>query len=549
MKPKTEGEARERAKNDPKWFIERFLWLVNKERKTVPFILNPPQARFYKERTKNDLILKDRKQGFSTLIEALNLHACLFFDNENAVTMAHTWDDTSIHLDRVKYFLETMGLGDMKIEVPLDKENQRELYFTHTNSRYWIGTAGSRAFGRGRDITRLHLSELAHYPDQTVVTGVMEACVPGAWKAFETTANGVGELFHRLWQEAGDPNAQSPWKRHFFPWWESPENVVPKPTTWTYRPTTPEAKIQKAHGLSIEQMLWWRSKRAEMADKTLMAQEHPSSADEAFLSSGMHPFDLEKLKVKREAAKKAPPADGNIGYLEDDGQKVRFVSNIEGPFRVWKMPRIGRSYLVAADVAQGVAGGNWSVAQVFDRSSWEQVATYRCRMDPGAWGRLMVNIGLFFSNAVLAPELNNHGWATVEAIKATKYPHLLRTREIWGDKEPEREGFPTTEKNRALCITALRNCIDDDTVYWNDPVTLGEMETFIVNPETGKTEAQDGCEDDCVISAGIGVYCLKFLTVDETYADRARLQKQSNFVTSLTGTTGETKRKSRTGYR
>lgn len=544
MRPKTDAEALARCRADPRFFIERFLWIVDQNRKKIPLVLNPPQQRYYRDRTKNDLILKDRKQGFSTLIEALNFHACLFFDNENAVTMSHTWDDTVIHLDRVKYFMETMGLADLKIDVPLDKENQRELFFPHTNSRYWIGTAGSRAFGRGRDITRLHLSELAHYADQTVVTGVMEACVPNAWKAFETTANGVGELFHRLWKEAEDQATESPWKNHFFAWFENPANYAAPPAGINIRLTSAEERMKKKFALDMGQVLWYRAKRAEMADKTLMPQEHPSTAEEAFLSSGMHPFNLEKLDAKKKAAKTMPPQ--NVGYVEDDGQKVNFVANTEGPLRAWKMPRHGRMYLVSSDVAQGVAGGNWSVAEVFDRASWEQVAVFRCRMDPGEWGRALVDLAVFFNNAVLVPELNNHGWATIEAIKAKGYPHLLKTREIWGEKEPEREGFPTDEKRRGLIITALRNCIDDDTVYWNDPVTLGEMETFVQNPDTGKFEAQKDCWDDCVIAGGIGVYCLKFLTVDETYNPRARMNAGGMVIQSITG---EPSKRSRTGYR
>ena len=503
---------------DPKFFIETCFWLVNKLSKKVPFIYNPVQSRYYSQMTKRDLILKSRKEGFSTLIEAMFLHACLTGRNESCVTMSYSWDDTTKHLDRVKYFLATMGDAKMKFEITIDKDNQREIFFPATNSRYWIGTAGATAFGRGRDITRLHLSEVAHYEHQEVLTGVMEACVPNATIIMETTANGVGEVFNKLWSEAGDPQSGSPWKQHFFAWWEDPTNSMPIPAGGaTFRFQGAEERMAKQYNLTKEQVYWYRNKKAEMTDKSLMPQEHPSNAQEAFLSSGRHCFDLEKLQHKK--LKAVQPL--HLGELVDDGKEIVFREHTEGQLKIWKMPRVGRRYLISADVGEGIAGGDYSAYHVLDRASWEQVATWRGHVNPGEFGRQLVSAAIFFENAVLAPELNNHGWATIEAIKAERYPHLLKTTLLWKN-EPEKEGFPTNERTRNQVVTALRTANDDDTVFINDRITLGEMETFIQNEKTGKFEAQKGCHDDTVISLGIGVYCLKFLTVDETYGVHVR---------------------------
>lgn len=513
----TEEEARKRIATDSKYWIEHFLYIIDKNRKKIPFIFKPAQVKYSKEQTLNDLILKSRKEGFSSEIEAEFLHACIFGKNENCVTMAHTWDDTQIHLDRVKFYLETMGLKNIQVEVPLDKDNQRELFFPHSNSRYWIGTAGSRGFGRGRDITKLHLSEVAHYQDQTVLTGVLEACVPGARKVMETTAFGVGEAFYNLWKEAKDPDSGSPWKPHFFAWFDDPGNSTPIPYGVTFRMTDLESKMKSQYKLTNEQVYWYRNKRASMTDKTLMPQEHPSNDQEAFLSSGRHAFDLVKIQEKK--LKCRPPL--HIGELIDDGKEIKFHADVEGRLRVWKLPRLGRRYLISADISEGIQGGDYARFDVLDRASYEQVATWRGYINPGDFGRMLVSAAIFYENAVLIPELNNHGWATVEAIKAEKYPHLLKTTILWKD-EPEKEGFPQNERTRNQIITALRNANDDDTVYINDPQSLAEMETFIQNERTGKFEAQKGCHDDCVISLAIGAYCLNFLTVDESYGPHVK---------------------------
>jgi len=550
----TEAEAYEKLK-DPKFFIERFLFIINKNRERVPFLFNNAQKIYYANRSKNDLILKSRKEGLSSVVEAIWLHGCIFGKNENCVTMAQTWDDTVIHMDRVKYFIETMGISDIKFDLKLDKENQREILFPHSNSRYWIGTAGSTTFGRGRDITKLHLSEVAHYQDPAVMTGIMEACIPNAVKILETTANGVGDTFHRLWQEAGDPQSGSPWKQHFFAWHDDPENRKPKPLDRNVVLTSTEKRLVERYKLDVEQILWYRFKTSEAADRSKIPQEYPSNPQEAFLSSGHPAFNLEKLNQKRERIKDVKPLAQ--GEFEDDGQKISFRHDPEGRLKVWKMPRRGAQYLIPADVSEGVQGGNWSVFPIYDRSSWEQVATWRGRLDPGDFGREMVKAGIFYNNAVLVPELNNHGHATIEAIEAEQYPHILETKELWGDKEPNKKGFPQTEKHRAFIITALRNAIDDDTVFFNDITTLSELETFVRSDGTGRFEAQEGCFDDCVIANGIGIYCLKFLTVDDTYGDHVTHRNDAPLsIVSIVGrspvkqnSTNQKTRRSVTGYR
>ena len=531
---------------DPAYFIETFFWIINKDRKRVPFLLNPPQQRYLQNRSHDDLILKARKEGMSSVIRALWLHACFFTENTRAVVLSHEMDATMRHFENVRWTLDNMGFDGFKFVVDLDKENQKQLVFPQTNSSFWIGTAGARSFGRGDDITHLHMSEVAHYQDQNILTSVMEACVPGAYKVMETTAKGVGEAFHRLWKEAGDPQTESPWRRHFFAWWEDPTNQMDVPTGVTYRPTENEKRMARQYNLNLRQVYWYRTKFASMANKAEMPQEYPSNYQEAFLSSGRHCFPLDRLADKKERTAHILPI--TIGELEDDGAKIRVRANqSEGRLKVWKMPRHNRQYLISADVGEGVPGGDFSVAHVMDRSSWEVVAVWRGRIDPGDFGRELCKLGYFYENAVLVPELNNHGWATIEAIKAQGYEHLLNTKEIWREGETPKDGFPQTEKTRSLIITALRNSLDDDTSFCADPVTLEECETFVQNERTKKFEAQSGGHDDCVISWAIGVFCLKFLTVDETYADRAiRYDERPIVATSAVSQPGK---RSATGYR
>lgn len=510
----TEKEVAEKLL-DPKYFIETFVWIVDKNRVKVPFILNPAQSKYYSNRTKADLILKARKEGFSSLLEAMWLHACMFEENTRAVILSQELEATKRHFDRVKFYLDTMGDGENKFVVELDEDSQKQLKFPKTNSSFWLGTAGSRSFGRGDDITHLHLSEVAFYENQDVLTSTLEACVPNAYKVMETTANGVGEMFYSLWKSALDPQNGSPWKTHFFSWFEDPTNSIKPPINFKINEN--EKRLKKEFNLRDDQIYWYRSKRASMADKSLMPQEYPSTPDEAFISSGRHVFDLSKLKIMRDRLKIVNPL--HIGDIVDDNSKISIVDNPEGCLKVWKMPHHSRKYVLVADVAEGVPNGNYSVGSMVDRASWEIVSTMRLRINPGEWGRMLVDYAQYYNNAIIIPESNSIGQGTIEAIKEEQYPHLFKTSDIWDYKEIAKEGFPTNEKNRMLAISALRTCIDEETLIINDPVFIGELETFVQNEKTGKFEALKGCQDDCVMSMAIAAYCLKFLTIDETYSE------------------------------
>lgn len=522
----------EKCRADPKYFIERFFWVIDKERKKIPFIFNYPQKKYYANRSNKDLILKARKEGLSTLIEALFLHACLFGKNVNAVTMSHTMDDTTIHLERVRHFLSTMGTSSDTMRVELDKENQREISFPKTNSKYWIGTAGSRAFGRGRDVTHLHLSEAAWYESQTVLTGVMEACVPGSTIVMETTANGIGEMFSRLWADSKDPAMNSPWKRHFFSWFDDPTNILSIPEGVTPSFTPNEVQLKKTFNLSPNQIYWYHQKRSSMSDQSLMVQEYPSNDDEAFLSSGGNIFDVKALSKSKLLT--TPPI--RRGEISDDGHSVSWKDQEDGKLSVWKFPRQTKNYLVSADIAEGVSGGDYSVAQVFDRSSWEQVAVWRGHVDPGTFGKILCDIGYYWNNAVLVPENNNHGWASIERIKTEGYPHLVKCGEIGWDRvngRGDRFGFPTDIRSKPLAITAMRNAVDDQTVFFNDATTLEEMMGYVryQNGDFGPSDKVKG-HDDCVMSAAIGVYALKFLSLDDSYSAHARQDHDAPMIVS-----------------
>jgi hypothetical protein len=173
-----------------KQFIEKYLKIVNKDGSEVPFILNSIQNKYLEDYTGRDFILKARQQGFSSLILAMFTKDFIAKENSRSVIVADISDNASELLDRVKLYIKAFeDISQSKI--PLKYNSKYELYNEAINSRYTIGTADNRDFGRSKTITNLHLSEFAFYNDpEKLFAGVMQAVVPEGRVIIETTANG-----------------------------------------------------------------------------------------------------------------------------------------------------------------------------------------------------------------------------------------------------------------------------------------------------------------------------------------------------------------------
>jgi len=177
-----------------KRFIENNFEIVDKKGVTVPLIFNEPQNKYLNEGNGQDIILKARQEGFSTLIDAIFTTDFLLKENSFSVIVADIEDNAVGLLDRVKFFLSSYSKKH-KIRLPLKYNSRFELFNSFKNSRLLIGTAKNTDFGRSKTISNLHFSELAFYPDiSKMIAGCGQAVVEGGRKICETTANGFNEF-------------------------------------------------------------------------------------------------------------------------------------------------------------------------------------------------------------------------------------------------------------------------------------------------------------------------------------------------------------------
>ena len=387
-----------------------------------------------------------------------------------------------------------------------------------------VQTAGSTDFGRGFRLSNVHLSEFPYYPRPAQLLASVMSAVPktaDTTAVIEGTAKTIGDAFHTMWQASMDPSSASEWLGLFLGWWEHPSNRMPIHDVERFGNslTLEERTLQGQFNLDFQQLAWrrWTIANDFTGDTVRFRREHPATPEDAFTASSRNRFSVPHLQ--RAPLQRTPL----VGELVEDPigieKRLVFLPGDHGAVRVWKMPERGRMYAVGADCAQGLDVGpedgqsdpDYSVGEVFDRDSGEQVAVLRARMMPGETGRYMARLCQWYNMAQCCGERNpgGGGVSMLEAMLNANYPSgLLYHRSVAPDQDPQvrgdRIGWDTSGVSRPLLIGYLDEAIRQGSLIFRDPVTVQELLTFVIGP-TGKAEAQRNCHDDCVIAVALAV--------------------------------------------
>jgi hypothetical protein len=520
----TTAQVLEKGRTDLRWLIETCFSLVNKDSKRVPFLFNPAQAHYWPRISPRDIILKARKEGFSTIRLARMVAKCMTMQNRHCVVVSHEEKSTQRLLERAVYLLDN---SLVKVNY---KVTGNSIEFPDTKSKIWIGTAGSKAFGRGDDITDYHLSEYAFWTNPGLIVGIEEACMNDSEGCIESTANGWGTPYHKLWQSAEKKEAHKVaeqlgpkfYKPHFYGWFWDRNYAVKAP-----RPLDElneyEKWLRKTYNLTDDQLLWRRLKIEASADPTKFEQEYPATPEEAFLVAGMMVFSPHAIR-QQEAAARPILWQGEIrdraGKPTLEPTKADPTTGINaGRLIIWLPPRRDHKYIGTGDVASGIEPtedqkeeidetGCYSVLDIYDIESWEQVAQWRGLVPPDEFGEIAVMVGMLYNEALLAPEVNNHGLTACTTIRDLDYRNLYERDDAKGGTTMGFYTMPGVTGTRARLINSLRATTRDLAIKINSSVTFSEMRSF-VKKKGGKMGPQPGAFSDTVITAGIASVLLE----------------------------------------
>ena len=529
-KPDLNGQLKEFLhKNSPKDYFADCLRIQHKGCKdplceckttisrTAPFHVNTHQKKIQDAIDRQRrigkpvrlIILKPRQTGISTISSANVFHSCRFWGGNSMVVSMDL--DSSEHIfsinqrfqhylpDREKKILRTVA------------SNRKELKYEEPHGgRIVVETAGKTSAGHSFTIRNLLLSEVPRWPDgcDDAIVGLLNAVPyePDTLIITEGVANGMTGWFYEEWHRAN-----SDYEKVFLPWFEHAEYAMTLPESeplYTAHLTDEEKKLIARHSLSLEQIEFrrWCTREKCKGDPNTFKEQYPATATEAFLASGNSFFNMEAL----DAVECVAPNRGYLKITEDHSghKETIFYPAVNGELRLFKKPQKGHSYVMGADVAEGIEKEgepaddrlDYSSVDVLDRNTGEQVAHFHSRITPDELARQLATLARYYHNAFIGVENNGGYGAHVHdtLLNHEQYPRHM----VFRDPQTKKLGWTTSRANKKTLCSDLDEANRKKELLIVSEESVREMRSFVKKPD-GKLMGGNDKKDDRVMSLAI----------------------------------------------
>jgi hypothetical protein len=522
----------------------------------VPLRLNASQRRILQleeeQRTKQEffriVILKHRQMGGSTLCAARAFHAACLTKNfaslviaQNTATTSHIFNMYRLFLSEMPEWIRPMVRYDSKTEMSLENPKKQE---RETNpglrSKLLFQTAGNLNAGTGTTLHSCHISEAGKFTKQDtdlLVASLLPAVhmVAGTMISIESTAFLYGDWFREMTEMARSGQSAYTWA--FIPWFMAQDYALPLDKGEDLHYTAEERQIaalakrgQKDDNvppiqIRPEQFKWRRQKILEFIGEfgeDLFYQEYPSTYEEAWVRLDTQFFSKEKLRALRKGIL-APKR-----FLQIQGSEVKEAKGRIGIkdeyIALWKEPQEGHVYDLGVDTALGEKNSDYSVCEIFDRDTHEQVAEYRKRIDLFELADEIVALAWYFTRgsgrlAQIGPEVDDYGLVMIQRLHMLEYPNLYRWRHRDRDTPSLSvyTGWKTQTDSKKVLLGQMHHMVQAGQILIHSSVLLDEMHNFIRCPtEMGETARAGRGHDDCVMAASISI----IIGVDESYGKK-----------------------------
>ena len=254
-----------------------------------------------------------------------------------------------------------------------------------------------------------------------------------------------------------------------------------------------------------------------------------------------HVFDLTEINSKRDHKK--IPWRGELRFpgerpttIRDLLREVEYESTTEirarkrenGPYYLWKKPKVDGQYIIAADVAQGLSEQDSSVAHCYrllpkgNQLVMEHVAKIRGWINPTPYAHMLYKLSLFYNNAPIVVERNGPGHTVIyELWDECGCSFLYQPQQQIADvdiKDDRQYGLSTTGESKPPMLAMAQNMLLDRKTKqsllrtWDDQF-LGELESYVqVTAASGRSilyEGEGGAHDDEVMAYALAAFVVK----------------------------------------
>lgn len=483
------------------WRRANLYKIQDKNGNLVLFTPNRAQQHYAKNAANRNLILKSRQLGFTTDAALNQIDATLF--NQNFHSLFISYDELSalsIFDNKIKFAWDHFPFQSL---YTLDADRSNKLKFDFGDKTF--SEIEVRNSGRSGTFQYVHISEFAKicakFPGKAteIITGTFPSVPLDGRLDIESTAEGdVGDFAEMFWEAWSRPASQkkrpTEFKAHFYNWqWDDAE--IKKVSRVDAQIPKEFRDYQKKHNelarkfphkyipiddIQLTYYFYCWLALGKKWDK--LKQEYPTTPEEAFVASGSRVFEAERIAALEDRCDDNPEVIGDWTYFE--------------PY----VP--GHVYALGADVAGG-EGRDHSAIVIWDFTPLRPkvVATYTSNtIAPDIFAYEIRAGGLHYGTCLVAPELNNMGYATITKLKEI-YPvdciYTIIKEDRAEDKLTDKLGWESNLATKPKMVYDMVTAIREDIVDVPSKAIVSEMRTYnrndmnTIKPPEGQTKHYD----------------------------------------------------------
>ena len=428
--------------DDPVYFARTYVKVIALDKGLVHFDLYPYQEKMFSHFQENrfNVVLACRQSGKSISACAYLLWFALFNPEKTIAVLANKGATAREMLSRITLMLENIPFF---LQPGSKALNKGSLEFSNNSRIIAAATSGSSI--RGMSVNLLYLDEFAFveraaefytstYP---VVSSGKDTKV-----IITSTANGIGNQFHKIWE--GAVQNTNEFKSFRVDWWDVP-------------------------GRDED----WKKQTISNTSQLQFDQEFGNT----FFGTGDTLINAETLLGFRAA----PPINMREGGL----------------FKVYKEPIKGHDYIMTVDVSKG-RGQDYSTFNLLDISTrpFEQVAVYRNNtISPILFPNIIYKYANLYNEAYVVIESNDQGGVVCNGLY-----HDLEYENIHVESSVKANaiGIEINRKTKRLGCSAIKDILETGRLKISDEQTIMEISTFEAKGQS--YEATDGNHDDLMMN-------------------------------------------------
>jgi hypothetical protein len=427
---------------DPAYFAENYVKVISLDKGLVPFKLYPYQQNMFKHFNENrfNIVLACRQSGKSISSCAYLLWFALFNPEKTIAVLANKGATAREMLSRITLMLENLPFF---LQPGCKALNKGSIEFSNNSRIIAAATSGSSI--RGMSVNLLYLDEFA-FVERAAEFYTSTYPVVSAGKntkiIITSTANGIGNIFHKIWE--GAVQKTNEFKSFRVDWWDVP-------------------------GRDED----WKQQTIANTSRLQFDQEFGNT----FFGTGdtlIGPETLMSLRAE---------------------QPLRVLEN--GHLLIYKEPLKNHQYIMTVDVSKG-RGQDYSTFTLIDISTtpFEQVACYRNNtISPILFPNIIYKYANVYNEAYVVVESNDQGTVVCNGL----YHELeYENMHVESSVKANGLGIEITRKTKRLGCSAIKDILENNKLKIVDQETILEISTFEAKGQS--YEASDGNHDDLMMN-------------------------------------------------